>query len=273
MMTAAHPAILPAPLHFRSLERVKIRAARRDPTCRSTVHVSPTMEVDLRWWIKHSHAHNGRPLQIQQWDLTIETDASLTGLGASCQRASTGGPWIMEERAHHINFLELLAPFLALKAFLSGQGPISVLLCMDNITAIAFLNRVGGTHSLPLSKLAVEIWEWCIERKFIIHAEHLPGVENIRADWLSRHLRDSSDWRMSSWSWRTGSARSLSTCSHPGRMPSSRCTAVGGQTLQQWRWTLCPFHGDTITPICFPHSLSYTAASPNSGRRRHQRHS
>jgi len=30
----------------------------------------------------------------------------------------------------------------------------------------------------------------------MIHAEHLPGVENIRADWESRHLVDSSDWKL-----------------------------------------------------------------------------
>ena len=83
-----------------------------------------------------------------------------------------------------------------MKSFLPSQGPMSVLLRMDNVTAIAFLNWMGGTHSLPLSRLAVEIWEWCIKRNFTIHAEHLPGVENIRADWQSRHLVDSSDWRL-----------------------------------------------------------------------------
>ena len=116
--------------------------------------------------------------------------------GASCQGRSAGGPWTQEERTHHINYLELLAAFLPLKAFLPNKGPLSVLLHMDNVTAIAFLNRMGGTHSLPLSSLAVEIWEWCIQRKLTIHSEHLPGIENIRADWLSRHLVDSSDWRL-----------------------------------------------------------------------------
>ena len=55
----------------------------------------------------------------------------------------------------------------------------------------------GRTHSIPLSKLAVVIiWEWCIRREVTLHAEHLPEVENIRADWLSHHLVDSSDWRL-----------------------------------------------------------------------------
>ena len=45
------------------------------------------------------------------------------------------------------------------------------------VTAIAFLNRTRGTHSLPLSRLAVEIWEWCIKRNFTIHAEHSRSAE------------------------------------------------------------------------------------------------
>ena len=35
-----------------------------------------------------------------------------------------------------------------------------------------------------------------MEREIYIHAEHLPGKENIEADWESRHLHDSSDWRL-----------------------------------------------------------------------------
>ena len=33
----------------------------------------------------------------------------------------------------------------------------------DNVTAIAFINKMGGTHSQLLSNLAVEMWEWCLE--------------------------------------------------------------------------------------------------------------
>ena len=42
----------------------------------------------------------------------------------------------------------------------------------------------------------MEIWEWCIQRKFTIHAGHLAGGKNIRVDWLSCHLMDWSDWRL-----------------------------------------------------------------------------
>ena len=87
----------------------------------------------------NSSQHNGSPLQIGQWDLTVESDASKKCWGASCQEVNTGSPWSGQERAHHINYLELLAAFLALKSFASKQRAISILLRLDNITAIAFL--------------------------------------------------------------------------------------------------------------------------------------
>ena len=37
-------------------------------------------------------------------------------------------------------------------------------------------------HSEDLSNRAVELWKWCSYRKILVHAEHLPGRENTRAD-------------------------------------------------------------------------------------------
>ena len=70
----------------------------------------------------------------------------------------------MEEAASHNNYLELLAAFFALKSFVSQKENSSIVLRLDNVTAIAFINRMGGTHSQDLSDLAVEIWRWCMER-------------------------------------------------------------------------------------------------------------
>ena len=69
---------------------MKIQAARRDLTYTSVVS---TVEMELEWWVQTSQEHNGRPLQIRQWDLMIEPDASLMGWGASCQGRNTRGPW------------------------------------------------------------------------------------------------------------------------------------------------------------------------------------
>ena len=44
----------------------------------------------------------------------------------------------------------------------------------------------GGTHSKTLAKLAIDLWNWCLDHKIHMSAEHLPGVLNLRADKESR---------------------------------------------------------------------------------------
>ena len=40
------------------------------------------------------------------------------------------------------------------------------------------------------------MWLRCTERNLTIHAEHIPGILNERADTKSRNLHHSSDWRL-----------------------------------------------------------------------------
>jgi len=48
----------------------------------------------------------------------IESDTSNKGWGAVLNgQTRTGGFWSAEEESHHINYLELLAAFLAFQAF------------------------------------------------------------------------------------------------------------------------------------------------------------
>ena len=93
--------------------------------------------------------------------MTIESDAYKQGWGASCQRTNTGGPWTATEQLEHIDYLETKTAFLALQSFCTGRSSVSVLLLMDHVTAIAFLNKMGGNHSHSLSDLAKEVWMWC----------------------------------------------------------------------------------------------------------------
>ena len=50
----------------------------------------------------------------------------------------------------HINCLELLAATLAVKTFVKNLTQVSVLLRIDNTTAVAYINNMGGTVSAEL---------------------------------------------------------------------------------------------------------------------------
>ena len=194
-MVATYPAILPAPLHYRHLERTKTHYLSRGVAFDNLVLLNEGIQSDLKWWIQEANSYSGRPLQITHWDLTTESNASKQDWSVSCQGTNTEGTWTATEQLEHINYLEMKAAFLTLESFCTGRSSVSVLLLMDNVTAIAFLNKMIGNHSHSLSDLAKEVWIWCI-KKITINAEHLPGSENIRADWESRHLTDSSDWKL-----------------------------------------------------------------------------
>ena len=100
----------------------------------------------------------------------------------------------MAEKALHINALELKAGIFAVKAFAKQKQNINVLLKMDNRSAVAYVNRMGGTRSETLTDLAKEMWEWALQQNIHIMAIHIPGMTNLRADFASRHWDDPSDW-------------------------------------------------------------------------------
>jgi hypothetical protein len=102
----------------------------------------------------------------------------------------------LEEKRLHINCLELLAGSLAIKTFTKDKVCAHVKLLMDNTAAVAYINKMGGTHSQVLSNLALDLWEWCIHNNVEVSAQHLPGHLNIRADRESRLLPDSNDWKL-----------------------------------------------------------------------------
>ena len=193
LMISVQPAILTAPLFYQKVERLKIQALRELRSYDAKITLTEGAKSDLYWWASEMEKHNGRNLQILQWDMVLESDASKEGWGANYLGVSTGGLWTQEEQKHHINYLELLAAFLALKTFARDCHSVAILLRIDNVTAIAFVNKMGVPHSTPLSNLAVEMWKWCCNRTIFVHTEDLPG-KDVRADWESWHARDSIDW-------------------------------------------------------------------------------
>ena len=143
--------------------------------------LSSMVREEFEWWITHFTNWNGRSLLTKKHNVTVETDASLMGWGAVCRGTRRGGPWSWEEQNLHINCLEMLAAFLAFKCFFREKRSIHVLLRMDNTSAIAYINKMGGTVSPTLNILNKEIWLWCMERDIAVQAQHLAGALNYTA--------------------------------------------------------------------------------------------
>lgn len=193
-MNATSQVIPPAPLFFRHLQMAFSLTLNQHSQCyEAQVPLTAECREELKWWDTHMINWNGKSNLKKEVDMTI---ASLIGWGATCQDQRTGGPWSQAEGRMHINCLELLAATLAVKTFLKNKTRMSVLLRLDNTTAVAYINNLGGTVSKELVDLAKNLWMWYLERNIHTTAQHLPGVQNEIADAESQTMIDRSDWKL-----------------------------------------------------------------------------
>ena len=191
-------AIIPAKLKLRNAYR--LLASRK--SWADLLYFTPAARKDLHWWFAALAGWNGAPIQIRTPQLQIATDASQSGWGGIILNSeidgqigqSASGLW-PESIAHEpSNYRELLAIILTLDAFKGMVTDKCVRILSDNISAVAYLNHMGGP-STALSELAQSLWAQCFEMKIQISAKYLAGKLNIQADYLSR-LTNQYEWRL-----------------------------------------------------------------------------
>lgn len=191
-MTAC--VVSPAPLFYPHLQMALSNMLERNAQNYDLrVILLTTCMEELDCWDIQTCKWNGKSILKTETGITINSDASLTGWEACYHLQTTGGPWSEEETRMHINCLELLAATLIVKAFAKNKSRISILLRIDNTTAVAYINHLGGTISRDLVKLTKNLWMWCLERNIHITVQHLPGSLNTIADVESQTLTDMID--------------------------------------------------------------------------------
>ena len=72
-----------------------------------------------------------------------------------------------------------------------------VQLHLDNMTAIALIRKMGGTHALSLCKESHLLWSQAIRRNItILPPQWVSTSENTEADFLSRHRLQRWDFKL-----------------------------------------------------------------------------
>ena len=101
--------------------------------------------------------------------------------------------WTKQEQALHIKALELLGAKPGLLSFFKDNKYINYnRVTMDNNTAVAYINNMGGIRSDLCVDIAFDTWQWAAEQQLWISAAHIPGSENVTADKNSRIFEWSS---------------------------------------------------------------------------------
>ena len=184
------------PLHYRALELCKINALRQARgDYNSVMALSTPAKQELTWWIDNITTAS-QPVQCTNPDLIIKSDASNKGWGAVRDNITAGGRWKACEQSEHINVLELQAALFALKSLCSQESKLHIQIKLDNSTAVAYINHMGGTKSPRLNELAIAMWKWCISHCIWISAVHIAGKTNVQADRESRNFSDNHEWML-----------------------------------------------------------------------------
>jgi ribonuclease HI len=150
----------------------------------------------FRWWAHLPNLTQGLPWKDPKPSVTVTTDASLRAWGAHMGVSKVQGAWTYNQSKLHINVLEMLAVFKALKAFQLANK--MVLIQTDNTSVISYINKAGGTRSLQLCQMTWDLLTWCREHRVMLQAVHIPGTRNVLADKLSRQMCSPTEWELNS---------------------------------------------------------------------------
>ncbi|CAH0549561.1 unnamed protein product [Brassicogethes aeneus] len=196
VLVSTCPAFKYGWLYTKKFERAKylaLKGAKGDYN--KIINLPQSISSEFDWWAENIH-NSGKSIESNNFQLEIFSDSSLSGWGAVCCAERVLGQWSENERSHHINYLELLAAFFALKCFASHKSNLNILLRIDNTTALSYVNRMGGVRFPLLSNLSRDIWQWCEVRNIWIFASYIKSKHNVEADAASRELPAETEYEL-----------------------------------------------------------------------------
>ena len=188
VLESVRPVVEVAPLHYRSLQRM-LRPLRKGPwRGQKFLFLTPETRLELEWWAKIFPTPPFQSAPLQRGSPTVEMMADASGIHGWGGHSSRGefcqGEWSAQELRFHINRKEIKAAHQALRSMmLLGEY---VHLSLDNQTAVAFINRMGGTRSIPLCADAIRLWQTVLEKRGWVKAVWVPREENQLSDMLSK---------------------------------------------------------------------------------------
>ena len=83
-----------------------------------------------------------------------------------------------------------------IKHFLPTLKGKNVLIRCDNSTVVQYINKQGGTKSIPLCLKTWKLWNLAIKHQIQLKAAHVAGKSNVLADILSRNKIKHTEWSL-----------------------------------------------------------------------------
>ena len=109
--------------------------------------------------------------------LIIHSDASDLRWSATNGKICIHGRWFDSENNLHTNIQELIAIKIAIMSFCKDMKAIHVRIIADNMTAVIYINNMGGIKSKECNQIAKEIWQWAESNNIWFSAAHIQGTD------------------------------------------------------------------------------------------------
>ncbi len=197
LMAAASTVIPLGLLHMRSFQ-LWLRARGFHPRANPQRQIRVTRQGlrTLSMWFRPRFLTLGPTLGPCCRRKMLTTDASLTGWGAVLDGRPAQGIWRGHLLEWHINCLEMMALFRALKYFLQQLRGYHVLVRVDNTAVVSYINHQGGLRSRRLNRLAQQVLLRAQDKFLSLRAIYIPGHTNVGADLLSRQAVTHGEWKL-----------------------------------------------------------------------------
>lgn len=92
--------------------------------------------------------------------IIIYIDGSLTGWGITDGISPSSGLWRKAE-VQHINVLDVRAIKIGIYTYCRNKDFLRIRIMCDNVTAINYVNNMGGIKSQTCNNIASRIWDFC----------------------------------------------------------------------------------------------------------------
>ena len=155
---------------------VSLTSVRETNSYQTKIKLRQQSLAELKWWKESLLLQNGKPLKMGMPQLIIRKEASKTCWRPVCQRTTTRETWSYQEMTKHINVLELIAVKLAILTFTRRKSITPIYLQIDNITALSYLVKLGGTRSQQLLQASKKIWDYLLANQIAVTAEYLQST-------------------------------------------------------------------------------------------------
>ena len=110
---------------------------------------------------------------------------------------------------------ELRKVFICLRHFHRLVRGHLILIKLYSNTTVAYINKQGGTRSPSFCLLTLDLYRWCSTNNVQMKAIHVPGKQNLQADYLSRGKVVPKEWALHRRSGEDGFQHSVKTAYQP----------------------------------------------------------